>query len=80
MAFVDEDDVAMYAVKIIDDLRTLNKTIYIRPPENVWSQMELVEMWEKLSGKKLIKHNISAQHFLARLTKGMNEEQRLINN
>lgn len=63
--FLDEDDVATYAVKSIDDPRTLNKTIYLRPPENVLSQIELVQMWEKLSGKELTKHTISAQDFLA---------------
>lgn len=63
--FLDEDDVATYAVKTIDDPRTLNKTIYLRPPQNILSQREIVEMWEKLTGKELIKHTISAQDFLA---------------
>lgn len=65
--FMDEDDVATYTVKTIDDPRALNKTIYIRPPENILSQRELVETWEKLIGKELNKHNISAEDFLAPL-------------
>ncbi|KAM7254195.1 hypothetical protein ACFE04_031877 [Oxalis oulophora] len=65
VVFMDEDDVARYAIKTIEDPRTLNKTLYIRPPENVLSQRELVEIWEKLSGKKLEKINVSAQEFLA---------------
>ncbi|KAF5748730.1 isoflavone reductase [Tripterygium wilfordii] len=68
--FMDENDVATYAIKTIDDPRTLNKTVYLRPPENILSQKQLVEMWEKLSGKKLEKISISAQDFLAPL-KGM---------
>jgi len=68
--FLDEDDVATYTVKTIDDPRTLNKTIYLRPPENILSQIELVQMWEKLSGKELSKDTISDQDFLA-LMKGM---------
>ncbi|XP_021725594.1 isoflavone reductase homolog [Chenopodium quinoa] len=63
--FMDEDDVATYAVKTIDDPRVVNKTINIRPPENILSQRELVQMWENLTGKDLNKHTISAQDFLA---------------
>lgn len=66
-----EDDVGTYTVKAIDDPRTLNKTIYIRPPENILSQRELVKMWENLSGKELNKHSISAADFLAPM-KGRN--------
>ncbi|PWS22946.1 hypothetical protein DKP78_15730, partial [Enterococcus faecium] len=32
--FVDENDVGTYTIKSIDDPRTLNKTIYIRPLDN----------------------------------------------
>ncbi|KAJ9707433.1 hypothetical protein PVL29_002452 [Vitis rotundifolia] len=68
--FVDEDDVATYAIKTIDDPRTLNKTVYIRPPENILSQRQIVEMWEKLTGKTLDKSSISKKDFLASM-KGM---------
>jgi len=63
--FLDEDDITTYAIKTIDDPRTLNKTVYLRPPENILSQRQLVEMWEKLSGKTLEKRSISAEDFLA---------------
>ncbi|CAK9137825.1 unnamed protein product [Ilex paraguariensis] len=62
---LDEDDVATYTIKSIDDPRTLNKTLYFQPPENILSQMEMIEMWEKLIGKKLEKVSISAEDFLA---------------
>ncbi|KAK9667739.1 hypothetical protein RND81_13G008200 [Saponaria officinalis] len=74
--FNDEDDVATYTVKTIDDPRALNKTIYISPPENVLSQQELVDIWENLSRKKLEKHSISAQDFLA-LMKGQDFAQQV---
>ncbi|XVF52101.1 hypothetical protein PTKIN_Ptkin04bG0238000 [Pterospermum kingtungense] len=64
-AFMDEDDVATYTIKTIDDPRTLNKTLYIRPPENILTQSQLIQIWEKLIGKKLDKISISAQDFLA---------------
>lgn len=66
---MDEDDVATYTIKSIDDPRTLNKTVYLRPPENILTQIQLIEKWEKLIAKKLEKSTISAQDFLA-LMKG----------
>ncbi|KAI4297720.1 hypothetical protein L6164_037595 [Bauhinia variegata] len=63
--YVDEDDIATYTIRTIDDPRTLNKTVYIRPPKNILSQREVVEIWEKLIGKELNKSSISEQQFLA---------------
>ena len=62
--FVDEDDIAMYTIKTIDDPRTLNKTLYLRPPQNILSQREVVEIWEKLIGKQLQKSSIFKEEFL----------------
>lgn len=63
--FVDEDDVATYTIKSLDDPRTLNKTIYLRPPENILSQNELIAKWEKLSGNVIEKIYIPVDEFLA---------------
>ncbi|TVU51750.1 hypothetical protein EJB05_03194 [Eragrostis curvula] len=63
--FVDEDDVATYTIKSIDDPRTLNKTIYLRPKDNILSQNELIAKWEMLSGNILEKIYIPADDFLA---------------
>ncbi|KAK7844965.1 bifunctional pinoresinol-lariciresinol reductase 2 [Quercus suber] len=41
--YVEEDDIAMYTIKTIDDPRTLNKTVYLRPPKNILSQREYAE-------------------------------------
>ncbi|XP_028759458.1 isoflavone reductase homolog [Neltuma alba] len=65
--FMDEEDVATYTIKAIDDPRTLNKTLYLRPPENILSQGELIGIWEKLIGKELEKTYISAEDFLITL-------------
>ncbi|KAK7407093.1 hypothetical protein VNO78_08735 [Psophocarpus tetragonolobus] len=62
--YVDEDDIAMYTIKTIDDPRTLNKTVYIRPPQNILSQREVVQIWEKLIGKELHKSSVSEEQFL----------------
>lgn len=63
--YVDEDDIATYTIKSIEDPRTLNKTLYLRPPENILSQREMVEMWEKLIGKELHKTCVPGEDFLA---------------
>ncbi|CAI9771625.1 unnamed protein product [Fraxinus pennsylvanica] len=61
----NEDDIATYTIKTIDDPRTLNKTIYISPPKNILSQREVVQTWEKLIGKELQKITLSKEDFLA---------------
>lgn len=70
--YMDEDDVGTYTMKTVDDPRTLNKTVYLRPPQNILTQMELIQIWEHLSNTKLDKTNISAHDFLA-LMKGMDK-------
>lgn len=62
---MDEDDIATYTVKTIDDPRALNKTVYVRPPENIITQRELIDKWENLSGRKLEKFSISKEDFLS---------------
>ncbi|XP_054809671.1 isoflavone reductase homolog [Prosopis cineraria] len=67
--YVDEDDVATYTIKTIDDPRTLNKTVYIRPPDNILSQRQLIHKWEKLLGREL--HNSClSEHDLLSSMKG----------
>ncbi|KAL5727565.1 hypothetical protein ACHQM5_000748 [Ranunculus cassubicifolius] len=63
--YMDEDDVATYTIKSVDDPRTRNKTIYMRPQENILSQREIVGFWEELIGKELEKTSISAGELLA---------------
>ncbi|KAJ4728538.1 putative Isoflavone reductase [Melia azedarach] len=73
--YVDEDDIAMYTMKAIDDPRTLNKTLYIRPPKNILSQAEVVGIWEKLIGKELKKSSISREQFLGSMKEQNYAEQ-----
>ncbi|KAG2320552.1 hypothetical protein Bca52824_013765 [Brassica carinata] len=67
VVFADEDDIAKYTAKTLDDPRTVNKTVYIRPQDNVLTQNELVKIWEKLTGNELEKTNIAAKDFLANI-------------
>ncbi|KAL5767271.1 hypothetical protein ACOSQ2_014054 [Xanthoceras sorbifolium] len=57
-------DIATYTIKAIDDPRTLNKSLYIRPPKNILSQRQVVQVWKKLIGKELQKSSISKEEFL----------------
>ncbi|KAK3155031.1 hypothetical protein QOZ80_2BG0197950 [Eleusine coracana subsp. coracana] len=51
--FVEESDVAKFAICTIEDPRTLNKTLYLRPPGNVCSLNELIDLWEAKINKCL---------------------------
>lgn len=51
--FVKEEDIATYTIKAVDDPRTLNKVMYMRPHANTLSFNELVSLWEKKIGKTL---------------------------
>ncbi|KAM7273595.1 hypothetical protein ACFE04_028259 [Oxalis oulophora] len=48
-----EEDVATYTIKAADDPRTLNKVLYIKPAQNIYSFNELVSLWEKKIGQTL---------------------------
>ncbi|KAJ8772508.1 hypothetical protein K2173_027685 [Erythroxylum novogranatense] len=53
--FNNEEDIATYTIKAVDDPRTLNKILLIRPAKNIYSYNELVALWEKKIGKTLDK-------------------------
>lgn len=53
--FNKEDDIGTYTIKAVDDPKTLNKILYIRPPGNIYSFNDLVALWEKKIGKTLEK-------------------------
>ncbi|XP_060194440.1 phenylcoumaran benzylic ether reductase TP7-like [Lycium barbarum] len=62
--FNEERDIATYTIKAVDDPRTLNKTLYIKPPKNTLSFNELVAMWEKMIGKTVEKIYIPEKQIL----------------
>ncbi|KAK3160096.1 hypothetical protein QOZ80_1BG0055140 [Eleusine coracana subsp. coracana] len=51
--FMVEEDIATYTMRAVDDARTLNKILYMRPPANVLSHNDLISLWEKKSGRTL---------------------------
>ncbi|KAE9616509.1 hypothetical protein Lal_00034653 [Lupinus albus] len=49
--FNKEDDIGTYTIKAVNDPRTLNKILYIKPPANTLSFNDLVSLWDKKIGK-----------------------------
>ena len=55
------EDIAAYTAKAAADPRTLNKHLIIRPASNIFSQAELINLWERISGKHVHQHPLSAE-------------------
>ncbi|XP_050158517.1 eugenol synthase 2-like [Malus sylvestris] len=53
--FNKEEDIGTYTIRAVDDPRTLNKVLFLKPPQNIYSFNELVALWEKKIGKILEK-------------------------
>ncbi|KAJ3678544.1 hypothetical protein LUZ60_002347 [Juncus effusus] len=62
--FVKDCDVAKFTICAIEDPRTVNKTLYLRPHGNICSMNDLVEIWESKIGKTLNKVYISEEQLL----------------
>ncbi|KAF2322892.1 hypothetical protein GH714_031875 [Hevea brasiliensis] len=62
--FNQEDDIATYTIKAVEDTRTLNKILYIRPPANIYSFNDLVSLWEKKIGKTIERIYIPEEQLL----------------
>jgi uncharacterized protein YbjT (DUF2867 family) len=65
--FVKEEDIATYTIKAVDDLRTLNKILYLRPPANILSFNEIVSLWEKKIGKTIEKIYVPEDQLLKKI-------------
>jgi len=56
---VTQEDIGKVSLKAVDDPRTLNKQLVIRPPPNVLTFNSLVALWEKKLGHSLNKTYVS---------------------
>ncbi|RYR53637.1 hypothetical protein HN51_016242 [Arachis hypogaea] len=65
--FVKENDVAAFTISTVDEPRTLNKVLYLKPLENVYSLNELVEMWETKIRKKLQKSHVLEEELIKKI-------------
>ncbi|XP_024544936.1 bifunctional pinoresinol-lariciresinol reductase 3 [Selaginella moellendorffii] len=57
-------DLATYLLKSVDDPRTLNKALYVRPPGNALTMNEQVALWEEMTGVTLEKRWMSEEEIL----------------
>ncbi|KAG2718994.1 hypothetical protein I3760_03G245600 [Carya illinoinensis] len=48
-----EEDVAAYTIQAATDPRVANRVIVHRPPGNIVSEMDLISLWEKKTGRTL---------------------------
>lgn len=65
--FNKEEDIATYTIKSVDDPRTLNKILYIRPQGNALSFNDLVSLWEKKIGKTLERIYVPKEQLLKQI-------------
>lgn len=65
--FNEEHDIGTYTIKAVDDPRTLNKIVYLKPPKNIYSFNELVALWEKKIGKTLEKTYVPEEQLLKQI-------------
>jgi hypothetical protein len=65
--FVNEEDVVTNTIKAVDDPRTLNKILYLKPPCNILSFNEIVSMWEKKINKTLEKIYVLEDQLLKKI-------------
>ncbi|XP_047321711.1 phenylcoumaran benzylic ether reductase POP1-like [Impatiens glandulifera] len=67
VVFNQEADIGEYTIKAVDDPRTLNKTIYLRPSGNIVSLNDLATLWEKKIGKSLERIYVSEEQLLKKI-------------
>ncbi|CAI9286747.1 unnamed protein product [Lactuca saligna] len=65
--FMKETDVAKFTISTMEDPRTLNKVLYLRPQGNMYSMNELAEIWEGKIGKKLEKIYVMEENLLKKI-------------
>ncbi|XP_044475638.1 eugenol synthase 1-like [Mangifera indica] len=62
--FNNEVDIGTSTIRAVDDPRTLNKVLFIRPPKNTYTFNELVALWENKIGKTLEKVYVPGEQVL----------------
>jgi hypothetical protein len=62
-----EEDIGTFTIKAVDDPRTLNKQLLIRPEPNIKSMNEVVQLWEKKIGHSLDKTYVPESEVLKQI-------------
>lgn len=59
-----EEDVAKYTIKVANDPRTCNKIVIYKMQKNILSQIELISLWEKKTGKSVKKVHVAEEELV----------------
>ncbi|XP_020259089.1 isoflavone reductase-like protein isoform X2 [Asparagus officinalis] len=65
--FVNEDDIGTYTIKAVDDPRTLNKILHVRPESNIYTHNELITLYEQKSGKTFERIYLTEEEVLKKI-------------
>ncbi|KAG6526161.1 phenylcoumaran benzylic ether reductase Pyrc5-like [Zingiber officinale] len=68
--FLDEEDIGAYTIRAVDDPRTLNKILFMRPVANILTHNQLVSLWEKKFGKTFERVYLSEEEVLKQIQEG----------
>ncbi|KAK3022143.1 hypothetical protein RJ639_045282 [Escallonia herrerae] len=78
--YTKEDDIATFTIRAVNDPRTLNKSLYIRAPANIYSLNELVSLWEKKIGKTLERIYVPEEQVLKNIQEAPDSAKLLLSN
>lgn len=59
-----EEDIGVYTIKVANDPTACNRIVIFRPPENIISQLELVSLWEKKTGRSFKRVHVSEEELV----------------
>jgi hypothetical protein len=65
--FVHEKDMGAVAMKAVEDPRTLNKILHLRPQGNLCSMNQLVSIWENKIGRTLEKTYVCEEELVKKV-------------
>ena len=66
--YVTEEDIGVYTIKAVDDPRTLNKTLFLKPSANILTFNEIVSLWENKIGHTLEKIYVPEDQLLKNIS------------
>ncbi|KAL8485948.1 hypothetical protein ACS0TY_028019 [Phlomoides rotata] len=72
-----EEDIGIYTVKVATDPRTRNRTVIFRPPTSIISQLELISLWEKKTGRSFNKIHVSEEELVTLSQSNLGDPQNI---
>ncbi|EEF38015.1 Leucoanthocyanidin reductase, putative [Ricinus communis] len=63
--FVAGTDIGKFTMKVVDDVRTINKSVHFRPSCNFYDMNELAALWEKKIGRTLPRATVTEHDLLS---------------